>query len=224
MLSLVLAAVFFVGLHLFVSGTKLRDTLVGAIGEGPYMGLFSLASFGGITWLVMAYSRAESSYLWGWPPELRPLSTALMVIAFLLAVVGITTPSPTGQNESTLENDDAASGILRITRHPFLVGVAVWAATHLAANGDTASLVFFGALLVLTVAGPPSIDRKRARKHGEAWDRFAERTSILPFAAIASGRNELRLGELAWWRLLAAVVAFGVVFQFHASWFGVPPA
>ena len=101
---------------------------------------------------------------------------------------------------------------------------SIGAPTHRVANGYPASILFFGALLGLTLAGPPSIDRKRARKHGDAWERFAERTSIVPFGAILSGRNELRLGELAWWRLLSAAVAFAAVFYFHASWFGVPPA
>ena len=41
---LALAALVFLMMHLLVSGTRVRDSLVGAIGRGPYMGLFSLAS------------------------------------------------------------------------------------------------------------------------------------------------------------------------------------
>ena len=41
---LIAAAATFVLLHLLVSGTRLRDALAARIGEGPYMGLFSLAS------------------------------------------------------------------------------------------------------------------------------------------------------------------------------------
>ncbi len=38
MIQLTAAAAFFVLIHLLISGTRVRDTLVGRIGEGPYMG------------------------------------------------------------------------------------------------------------------------------------------------------------------------------------------
>ena len=57
--SLVAAAAVFVLLHLLVSGTRARDALAGRIGEGPYMGLFSLASVGGLAWLGFAYAGAR---------------------------------------------------------------------------------------------------------------------------------------------------------------------
>lgn len=59
MTSLIAAAAFFVLLHLLVSGTRLRAMLVGVMGEGAYMGLFSLASFAGIYWLAVAYGDAR---------------------------------------------------------------------------------------------------------------------------------------------------------------------
>ena len=46
MTNLIAAALAFLLLHLLVSGTRLRDTITGMIGEGPYMGLFSLATLG----------------------------------------------------------------------------------------------------------------------------------------------------------------------------------
>ena len=44
----------------------------------------------------------------------------------------------------------------------------------------------------------PSIDAKVAARDPAAWDRYAARTSILPFGAIAAGRNRLALGEIGW--------------------------
>ena len=96
-------------------------------------------------------------------------------------------------------------------------------ATHLLLNGDAASLVFFGGLLVLSAAGPPSIDAKRARKLGDKWQPFAAVTSNIPFQAIASGRNKLALGEIVWWRYLAAAGIWLAAFYFHAALFGVSP-
>ena len=128
MLSLVLAACFFVGIHLFVSGTALRGRIAGAIGELPYLALFSLASAGGIVWLWAAYAGAETTHLWGWPASMRPLSTVLVGVAFLLVVIGATTPNPAGQGGiARMRGGEAATGIVRITRHPFLMGIALWA-------------------------------------------------------------------------------------------------
>ncbi|MGA7260503.1 MAG: NnrU family protein [Stellaceae bacterium] len=36
--------------------------------------------------------------------------------------------------------------MVRVTRHPFLTGVGLWALVHLIGNGDVASLFFFATL------------------------------------------------------------------------------
>ena len=59
MLSLVLAAIFFAGIHLGVAGTTWRDRAVGALGENAYRAAFSIASLVGIIWLVTAYRHAS---------------------------------------------------------------------------------------------------------------------------------------------------------------------
>jgi uncharacterized membrane protein len=114
-------------------------------------------------------------------------------------------------------------GILRITRHPFLWGVALWALSHLVLNGNSTSLVFFGAFLGLALIGPFLIDAKRRRKLGDKWERFAAATSNVPFAAIAAGRNSIPRGEVGWWRIVLALVVFAGFLHFHSSLFGVSP-
>ena len=59
--NLIAAAAFFVLLHLIVSGTRMRDALVGRIGQNAYMGLFSLASVAGLAWLGMAFADARTA-------------------------------------------------------------------------------------------------------------------------------------------------------------------
>jgi uncharacterized membrane protein len=224
MTQLVLGTAFFVAIHLFVAGTTLRDRIVGRLGEPGYMGIFSLASLAGIVWMCTAYAAAPTIVVWSEVPGARHLAQLTMLIAFFFAVVGLTTPCPTATGgEKLLNSGDPAQGILRITRHPFLWGVAIWTTTHLLLNGDAASLVFFGGLLVLSAAGPPSIDAKRARKLGDKWEPFAAVTSNVPFQAIASGRNKLALGEIIWWRYLAAAGIWLAAFYFHAALFGVSP-
>lgn len=221
MISLVAGTAFFVGIHLFVAGTTLRDRITDRIGEKGYLGAFSLASLVGIVWMCSAYAGAPLIDLWGDRAVPRWIAELVMPVAFVLAVVGLTTPSPTAAGgEALLESGDAVRGILRITRHPFLVGVVLWAAVHLLANGDAASLVFFGGLLVMGAAGPASIDAKRARKLGAAWQGFASATSIVPFAAIAAGRNRFVASEIGLWRIAAGVVMWGVMWYAHDWLFG----
>jgi uncharacterized membrane protein len=107
--------------------------------------------------------------------------------------------------------------MLRITRHPFLWGVVLFCAGHLAMRTDPASLVLFGTLLVVAVLGTFSIDAKLKLRYGAAWERFAGQTSNLPFAAIAAGRQRLAPGEIGWLRLLASLAVWGLLVWRHAS-------
>jgi uncharacterized membrane protein len=224
MLQLILASLFFVGIHIVVSGTRLRALLVARLGERPYMGLFSLLSLAGLAWQIWAYGRAPYVGLWGQVSDARWIALVLVLIAFLLVVVGLTSPNPTAVGgEQLISRGDAARGIFRITRHPFLMGVGLWALVHLVYNGDLASLIFFGSFLVLAVLGPPSIDRKLRDALGESWQKFAAQTSVIPFAAILKGRSRLALGEIGWWRPVIAVLAYAVILHSHKWLFGVSP-
>ena len=223
MISLLLAALFFTAIHLGLSGTALRDRTVSLLGLRGYMLVFSLASIAGIAWLIRAYNVAPYVPTWGQLQWWKPVMVALMLPAFLLVVIGLTTPNPTAVAQEDLVHRPPA-GIVRVTRHPFLVGVAIWAVLHLVGNGDAASLLLFGALAAVAVAGPVSIDAKRRRAlGGQAWDAFASRTSIVPFAAIAAGRNVLAWGEIGWRRPAAGLAAYALMLGGHAHIVGVSP-
>jgi uncharacterized membrane protein len=226
MTALILAALTFLGLHSIVSATGLRAAIVRRIGEGPYRGLFSLATAATLVWLGRAYSRAfyaENVWLWQLPGA-QHLAAPVMLVAFLFAVVGMTSRNPTsvGQ-EGSLARDPEARGIQRITRHPFLCGVVLWSALHAGINGDVASLVLFATFLVVAVIGMRSIDRKRARALGDAWIRYRASTSIVPFAAIAKGRNRFVLGEIGWWRPSLALILFAIAILLHGPLFHAYP-
>ena len=219
MLSLILASAFFLLIHFGVSGTRLRDTLVARMGEGPYRGAFSLASLVGIFWMAQAYSHAPALELWGQLLTLRPLVFVVMFVAILFVAIGLASPNPTSVGMETRLAQGAVTvrGITRITRHPFLWGVALWALMHLIVNGDLASLILFGTLLLLALAGTGFIDAKLRRRFGPAWQVFAGSTSNIPFAAIAAGRNQLgpALREIGLVRPGIAVMAYAVLFVLH---------
>jgi uncharacterized membrane protein len=221
-LSLVLAAIFFTGLHLGVAGTTLRDRAITALGQTGYRAAFSLASLIGFAWLVVAYNRAPYVATWGTLEWWKPLAIILMLPASLLVFIGLTTPNPTSvAQEGRLAQPP--QGIVRVTRHPFLTGVGLWALVHLIGKGDDASLVFFATWAIVALAGTVSIDRKRQRLLGAAWQPFAARTSIIPFAAIAAGRNRSNAGEIRLWRWAVALAAYALMLGGHSPIIGVSP-
>ena len=225
---LVAAALVFLGIHFLISGTKARDAITAITGEGPYLGLFSFASLVSIAWLAISYNRAEASdenrVLYDLGIGVRHAAIPMVAIAFFLGVQGLFMPNPTSvRGESLAGKDISVQGVLRITRHPFLWGASIWAAFHTTANGDLASVIFFGTFLVLSLFGTLLIDAKRKRKLGRVWETFAYKTSNLPFAAALSGRNKLRIGESFGERFWVALATFLIVLFVHAYVFGVSP-
>ena len=219
MTLLILAAALWIFVHVGISGTRLRDAAVARLGEGRFTLSFSIGSVVSIVLLVMAWQNAETTFLWAAPDWLRWLLAILMLPALVLFMASHKR-NPTAAGNKGLGEEPR--GIQRITRHPMLMSFAIWAVVHLLGNGDTASLVFFGAFLVTAVAGMPSIDAKLARRHGDTWARFAQKTSILPFGAILAGRNRLVLSEIGWMPPVVGFAIWAALLHFHRGIFGVP--
>ena len=223
MFELIVACAFFLGIHLGISGNPVaRTALVNRWGERIFIAAFSTASLTGLVWMSHAYATARQISLWGQLPPLKPVVALAVLIAFVLVATGRTAHNPTIVGQGPLLNTGMeAKGIVRITRHPMMWGIALWALSHLMVNGDLASLIFFGSILLLALVGTRSIDAKRRLVYGDAWRTFEESTSNLPFRAILQGRNRLALSEIGWKSPLAGVVLFLVFLGLHPWLFGV---
>src|SRR5699024_10991116 len=108
--------------------------------------------------------------LWPTPPVLYCIPVIVMPFAFILVVTGLSTRAATalGQ-EDAARSQNPAPGILRVTRHPFLWGIALWAASHIIVNGDSPSILLMGGFLVLALGGMHHIDQKREAQLGGDW-------------------------------------------------------
>jgi uncharacterized membrane protein len=211
------AAIAWVALHIGVSGSRLRGAIVARIGEGAFRGLFVVASFVVLGWLVYAYNHAGPiAQLWVAPRWLVVALMLLMLPAMLLLVCAVTMPNPTSvRGERALHGPEPARGILRITRHPMMWSFAIWGVLHIVAIGTVSMMMLAGAIVVTAFAGMPSLDAKYARREPERWPPFAAATSILPFGAILAGRNRLALGEIGWWRPLLALALWVALIAAH---------
>lgn len=140
------------------------------------------------------------------------LSVVLMVIGWRSAVPSVLyTPPAWGRLATNVLMFVAlvlfaASGVptnlKRVLRHPQLTGFGIWAASHLLSNGDSRSVVLFGGLGLWAVVAIVAINQRDG-----AWEKPAPQ----PMSA------ELK-------PVLAAVVAFALVYLAHPWIAGVSPA
>ncbi len=111
MTELALAALVFLGLHI-LPAVKARQWVIRKIGDPAYMGLFSLASVLGLAWMISAYNAVpDAEMLWVTGLAIRWFTAALMLVAFVLVVAGVTTRNPSMvMSESALKASDECGG------------------------------------------------------------------------------------------------------------------
>ena len=87
------------------------------------------------------------------------------------------------------------TGIIRITRHPQMVGQVIWCIAHTLWLGTTFTLVTSVGLVLHHLCGVWHGDRRLSDRYGEAFVIVKVRTSIIPFLAILQGRQTLKWQE-----------------------------
>lgn len=174
MTILVIGLIVFLGVHsVRIFADDWRAARVARIGEGPWKGLYSLASVVGFVLIVWGYgqARGDQAVLWSPPDWTRPLAIALTFIAFVLVVA---TYVPGTRMKSRLG-------------HPMLAGVTVWAFAHLIANGTLAAVVLFGSFLSWAIADF-AVSRRRDLATGASY----------PAGSLSRDAIALVVGAIAW--------------------------
>ncbi|MUL36485.1 NnrU family protein [Gloeocapsopsis dulcis] len=87
------------------------------------------------------------------------------------------------------------TGIIRVTRHPQMVGQIIWCIAHTLWLGTTFTLVTSVGLVLHHLFGVWHGDRRLTNRYGEAFTSVKDRTSIIPFLAIIQGKQTLKLQE-----------------------------
>ncbi len=205
--------------HSVPAHPPVRSALVERLGDRAYMLIYTLVSLATFVPLVRTYweTRHSGMLLWalGATPGMRPLCIGLGLLAFTMLASALVAPSPVSMAGAAPH----AAGMTKITRHPLFVAMAIWGTAHLFMNGYATDVVFFGGFVVYGLAGAAHQDyRKRAEEGGRLAEFYAQ-TSLLPFAAVASGRTTLTLRELPWTALLLGL-AMGIgVYRLHPMLF-----
>lgn len=224
MTELIAAVLVFLASHAVPSLKPVRGALVASFGERRFRVAYSLLSLAVLVWLGVAYARAPFIEVWAMQPWMPWVPVLVMPLACLLLVGTLTAPNPLSISASRKPFDAARPGIVSITRHPLMAAFALWAGAHMVPNGDVASLILFGLLFLLSLAGPPSLDAKRRAALGEAeWRRLAGPTSTLPLAAVLAGRGRLDVVGIGLKRTALALLLYALLILAHPWAIGVSP-
>ena len=156
MTVLVLGLILFLGIHLLPVVPAGRQALLARLGERRYKGLFSIVSLTGVALIVVGYMHADRG-----PQLFAPAPAAIRIApyAVTLALILFAAANMRGHIRATL-------------RHPMLIGLVIWAAVHLLANGDLRGTVLFGAFLVYGAVDLVSAIGRHAVKQFEPSPRF----------------------------------------------------
>lgn len=87
------------------------------------------------------------------------------------------------------------TGIIRITRHPQMVGQVIWCIAHTLWLGTTFMMVTSAGLIAHHLFAVWHGDRRWQSRYGEAFEAVKARTSVIPFLAFLQGRQQLKWQE-----------------------------
>jgi uncharacterized membrane protein len=183
---MVLGLALFLGVHTLPARRELRARLIALTGEGGYKAGYALVSVLGIALIAWGFAHYRATGwidVWNPPKTLKHITTALMLPAVILVVAAF-----------------MRGHIYTALKHPMLVGVKLWAAAHLLANGDLGSIILFGSFLGWAVfdrislkrrtdAGGPSIP-----VGGWGNDAIAVAVGIVVYLALAFAFHPIVIG------------------------------
>lgn len=105
------------------------------------------------------------------------------------------------------------TGVIRICRHPQMVGQVIWCVAHTLWLGTSFTLLTSVGLVAHHVFAVWHGDRRLSARYGDAFEAVKARTSVVPFAAIARGQQ-----TIVWREFLRPAYAGIVVFVLGFWW------
>jgi uncharacterized membrane protein len=87
------------------------------------------------------------------------------------------------------------TGIMRVCRHPQMVGQVIWCIGHTIWLGTSFTLLTSVGLVAHHLFAVWHGDRRLTKRYGDAFLKVKERTSVIPFLAIIDGRQSFHPQE-----------------------------
>lgn len=215
-INLVAANVAFVGTH-FAMSHPLRAPMVKALGAGGFQAAYSIVSFATLGWVAFAFKAAPPADLGGSGEAGWILATLLTLLAMILLAGSLISnpalPTPMAEAQARAE----PKGVFKVTRHPMMWGIGLWALSHIVLFWSTRTLVTALAMGILALVGAKLQDAKKEVLMGAAWAEWESKTSYWPrwSKLLSVGAVPLGLGTglwlgASWLHLYAADIPAGV--------------
>ncbi|MDF1728315.1 MAG: NnrU family protein [Sulfitobacter sp.] len=141
MILLIIGLILWIAAHYF---KRLAPDARARLGD-PGKGLVAVLIVAGLLCMIFGYRAADFIYVWQPPAFMVHLNNALMILAFWI------------YGSSAAKGAKAWPAYK--TRHPQLIGFSIWAVAHLLVNGDLASIILFGGLLIWALVSMQLINR-----------------------------------------------------------------
>lgn len=216
LIALIAANAAFVGSH-FAMSHPLRAPMVRALGEKGFSLVYTAVSFATLAWVYFAFIAAPGADLpgsgdIGWIAATVITWPAMVLLAGSL-VGNPALPTPMAEQQARAE----PKGVFRVTRHPMMWAIGLWALSHLVLFWSTRTMITALAMGILALVGARLQDGKKAVLMGGAWAEWSSRTSYWPRLGqlFSVGAVPLLAGSalwlgLSWWHLWSAGIPAGV--------------
>lgn len=198
-ITLIAANVAFVGTH-FAMSHPLRAPMVKALGAGGFQGVYTVVSFATLAWVYFAFTAAPPADLPG-SGEVGWIAATIITLPAMILLAGSfmgnpALPTPMAETQARAE----PKGVFKVTRHPMMWGIGLWAASHIVLFWSTRTLVTALAMGVLALVGAKFQDAKKEVLMGAAWAEWESKTSYWPrWGALPSvGAVPLIAGTVLW--------------------------
>ena len=182
-LSLLAAAIAFVGLH-FAMSHPLRPVMVRRLGDQGFQAIYSLVVLAALGWMAWSFWSSDPGAVvlpWGYRAPEWIAASLLSLIALVLIVAASTPRNPA----MALPGAEAAmaaepAGALRMTRHPMMWGFALWGVSHIVAAPTARTVIVSLSVIVLALGGAAAQDAKKRALLGASWSEWEAKTSFVP--------------------------------------------
>ncbi|MEL6438283.1 MAG: NnrU family protein [Cyanobacteria bacterium J06621_8] len=219
--SHIVMAAMLVGFAIAHSGlAALRPWAETKIGARLYRVFFALVSIPFATVLIIYFfnHRYDGLLLW----QLRDIP-GIQTVVWILSAISFIFLYPATFNLLEIAAVQKPqvylfeTGIIRVTRHPQMVGQVIWCIAHCLWLGTTFTLVTSCGLIAHHLFAVWHGDRRLGKRYGEAFTKVKARTSIIPFKAIIDGRQQFKWQEYLRPAYLG-VTAFVLLFWWGHPW------
>lgn len=181
MFLLALGAFLLAAMHLVAAVPSLKSRIKSGLGERAYGPVFGIVSLLAIALIVLGWRASDFVPVYDPPEWGRHANYLLTLIAFIFLGIFLFRGS-----------------LRQKLRFPMAFAVIFWAVGHLLANGDLASVILFGGLLVYAVLHVV----------------IGLANGVRPSPEVRGGHDLLSV--------LAGIALYGVMAQLHGALIGVP--